>query len=128
MIVDDTTGEVIHVAAMASNTETDRAKIYIPLLDEAVDVWRPIEARRLPDDACLILDRDYDRSVEEWAFEPGTVVRCPPNVATGARSSSRRPRSAKRIQVGPFLGGARDRSIILDMGIAAGAPRRRFVL
>ena len=70
-------------AAKASNTETDRAKLYVPLLDEGIDVWRPVEARRLPDDACLILDQDYDRSVEKWAFEPGAVVRCRPECRSG---------------------------------------------
>lgn len=69
--------------AMASSTKTDRvdgeagtATIYVALLDEGVDVWRPVKARRLGADAYLILDQDYDRSVETWAFEPGAVVTC----------------------------------------------------
>jgi hypothetical protein len=48
--------------------------IYVELLDEGVDVWRPVEARveadgafRLPDQA----SRD-----EAWRFPPGSVVRC----------------------------------------------------
>jgi hypothetical protein len=68
---------------MASNTETDEATIYVPLLDEGVDVWRPVKARRLANDDYLILDQDYDRSVEAWAFEPGTVVRCRPERRDG---------------------------------------------
>ena len=50
--------------------------IYVALLDEGLDVWRPVAARRLSGDTFLILDQDYDREVEAWAFGPGTVVRC----------------------------------------------------
>jgi hypothetical protein len=66
-------------AATTSDTETDTAgaaKIYVPLLDEGLDVWRPVRARRLSRDTYLILDQPYDRAVETWQFEPGTVVRC----------------------------------------------------
>ena len=64
------------LAVMVWNTRTDRATIYVPLLDENVEVWRPVEARRLSDKTYLIVDQDYDRSVERWAFEPGTAVTC----------------------------------------------------
>jgi len=53
-----------------------RETIYVPLLDEGIDVWRPVLARRISGDSCLILDQDYDRDVETWDFEPGTVVKC----------------------------------------------------
>jgi hypothetical protein len=55
---------------------TDRATVYVPLLNEEIEVWRPVEARRLSADTYLILDQKYDRDVETWAFEPGTVVEC----------------------------------------------------
>ena len=50
--------------------------IYVALLDEGVDVWRPVAARRLSSGRYLILDQDYDRAIERWQFEPGTVVSC----------------------------------------------------
>lgn len=50
--------------------------IYVALLDEGIDVWRPVAARRLSSDRYLILDQDYDPAIERWEFEPGTVVRC----------------------------------------------------
>jgi len=50
--------------------------IYVALLDEGIDVWRPVAARRLSPDRYLILDQDYDQAIERWEFEPGTVVRC----------------------------------------------------
>jgi hypothetical protein len=57
--------------------------IYVALLDEGLDVSRPVAARRLSADTFLILDQDYDREVETWAFEPGTVVRCRPETRRG---------------------------------------------
>jgi hypothetical protein len=59
-----------------AHRKPDTATIHVALLDEGVEVWRPVEARRLTADTYLILGQDYDRSVETWAFAPGTVVRC----------------------------------------------------
>ena len=53
-----------------------RDTIYVALLDEGIDVWRPVEAQRLSPDTYLIVDKDYDPRAERWEFEPGTVVRC----------------------------------------------------
>jgi len=47
--------------------------IHVALLNEDVDVWRPVAAER---------EGDFYRIVgsmpetEEWAFEPGSLVRC----------------------------------------------------
>ena len=46
----------------------------MPLLNEAVDVWRPVKATRLSADTYRVEGEVPDR--EEWAFAPGTVVRC----------------------------------------------------
>lgn len=50
--------------------------IYVALLGEGLDVWRPVKARRLSGDRYLILQQEYDRDVETWASESGTVVEC----------------------------------------------------
>jgi hypothetical protein len=55
---------------------TSIEQIYIALLDEGVDVWRPVQAERLSDNTYRILSQHYDRSVEAWQFEPGDVVLC----------------------------------------------------
>jgi hypothetical protein len=55
---------------------SERDTIYVALLDEGIDVWRPVEAERLSRDRYLIIDQAYDRGVERWQFEPGVVVRC----------------------------------------------------
>jgi hypothetical protein len=46
------------------------------LLNEGVDVWRPVAARRISGDTYLIADQDYDRDAETWKLEPGTAARC----------------------------------------------------
>ena len=55
---------------------SERETIYVALLDEGIDVWRPVAARKLAADTYCILDQNYDREVEIWQFEPGAVVRC----------------------------------------------------
>ncbi len=51
-------------------------EIFVSLLDEAVDVWRPVQAEHLYDNVYKITDQPYDREVETWQFEPGDEVVC----------------------------------------------------
>jgi hypothetical protein len=51
-------------------------EIFVSLLDEAVDVWRPIQAEHVHDDVYRITDQPYDREVETWQFGPGDEVVC----------------------------------------------------
>lgn len=60
---------------MVSCTMTDET-VYVALLDEGLEVWRPVKARRVTRDTYEILEQEYDRNLETWAFEPGTVVEC----------------------------------------------------
>lgn len=50
--------------------------IFVRLLNENVDVWRPVQAVLLGDDVYHIIEQPYDRSNEQWQFEPGTAVKC----------------------------------------------------
>jgi hypothetical protein len=51
--------------------------VYVALLEEGVDVWRPVDAEPLGDGRFrLIAPPDYDAETETWAFLPGTVVWC----------------------------------------------------
>ena len=58
---------------MISLSQMPTRTIYVALLDEAVDVWRPVEAieeqghYRLPDTA---------PDGERWEFAPGSLVVC----------------------------------------------------
>jgi hypothetical protein len=51
------------------------ATIYVKLLDEAVDVWRPVDASPEGDDTYRLADTPTPTE-EVWEFRPGSVVRC----------------------------------------------------
>ena len=55
---------------------SDVRQIFVRLVDEVVDVWRPVEARHCFDNVYRILDQPYDRDLEAWEFGPGDVVVC----------------------------------------------------
>ena len=53
---------------------TRRDVIFVRLLDEDVNVWRPVQAARLHDAVYRIADQIYDRDIETWEFEPNDEV------------------------------------------------------
>jgi hypothetical protein len=50
------------------------ATIYMPLVNEGTDVWRPVEAAHVGPDSYLVEGDVPDD--EEWMFAPGSIVRC----------------------------------------------------
>ena len=50
--------------------------IYLYLLNEGTDVWRPVEAQHLGEDRYRILSENEEPDDEEWQFPSGAVVRC----------------------------------------------------
>ena len=63
---------------MSAHRDTDtEAMVYVRLLDEGTDVWRPVRATVLPDGTFRLLEPDgYDPNAETWEFPPSTKVRC----------------------------------------------------
>jgi hypothetical protein len=63
---------------MSVHQDTDtEAAIYVRLLDEGTDVWRPVRAAALPGGTFQLLEPDgYDPIAERWEFPPSTKVRC----------------------------------------------------
>jgi hypothetical protein len=53
---------------------SDAAEIFVRLVDEGVDVWRPVQAEHIDGDIYRIVDQPYDRELETWEFGPGDVV------------------------------------------------------
>jgi hypothetical protein len=52
-------------------------RIFMPLLDEGVEVYRPVQAYHVSGDVYIVLrSADYDPSDETWEFPPGSVVVC----------------------------------------------------
>jgi hypothetical protein len=61
-----------------------RSIIYIPLLDEGTQVWRPTEGEVVSDLIFKVLpSANYDVEDEHWAFPPGTLVRCVTELKAG---------------------------------------------
>ena len=63
---------------MSVHQDTDtEVVVYVRLLDEGTDVWRPVHASALPDGTFRLREPDgYDPDSERWEFPPPTKVRC----------------------------------------------------
>jgi hypothetical protein len=53
-------------------------KIFMPLLNEGTDCWRPVHAKKHSDGVFEILG--IMPAGEEWQFTPGKRVRCRPKL------------------------------------------------
>jgi len=63
--------------SMATASFTETIEIYVPLLNEGTDVLRPTKGIREENGEIRVLATiDYDPSFEEWAFPPGSKVKC----------------------------------------------------
>ena len=62
--------------------------IYITLLDEGTDVWRPVRAEQVTGDLYRLAEKppQHDR----WPFGIGDVVRCKDRALTGTHGHSTR--------------------------------------
>ncbi len=67
-------------ANLARLVATERT-IYVQLLDEAVDAWRPVVALAEADDVYRL--PDAAPADERWEFSPGARVRCEPRQFDG---------------------------------------------
>ena len=58
--------------------------VYVALLDEGTNVWRPAPARKVADSTYEILrPADYDPDGEKWEFPPGSIVQVEPRRTSG---------------------------------------------
>jgi hypothetical protein len=57
-------------------SEANLTQIYVRLLDEGTDVWRPIDALALGSDLYRIISPDPDPNNEVWEYKSGQIVRC----------------------------------------------------
>ncbi|MFZ0480519.1 MAG: hypothetical protein WAL71_15370 [Terriglobales bacterium] len=58
--------------------------IYMPLLGEGTDCWRPVRGVQLAEDIFEVVDQIGES--ESWAFAPHSRVRCREHVFTDGRS------------------------------------------
>src|SRR6266446_6436830 len=63
---------------MSVHQDTDtEVVVYVRLLDEGTDVWRPVRATALPDGTFQLAEPDgYDPEAELWEFPPRARVKC----------------------------------------------------
>jgi hypothetical protein len=72
------TGKAAMVAVKATEPihQMQPVKIFVPLLNEGIDCWRPANAKAHGEDVFEILG--IIPAGEEWQFAPGMRVRCRP--------------------------------------------------
>jgi hypothetical protein len=51
-------------------------EIYVALLHEGTDVWRPVEALEIGDGLFRIVSKNLKPDIEAWQFITGEIVRC----------------------------------------------------
>ena len=57
-------------------SSTNTVELYIPLRNEGTEVLRPTKGLLLESDVVQVLaTTDYDPTIEEWEFPPGSKVR-----------------------------------------------------
>ena len=77
------------------------ATVYIPLTDEGVNVWRPVQAEHVGGDLYRLTGQPPDG--ETWAFALGDVVKCRPQTLSGD-GSLRRIRACRVRESNAHLG------------------------
>lgn len=58
------------------------SQIYVYLLEEGTDVWRPVQAVHVRGDVYRIISPNLDHEDEKWQFASGELVRCEERVST----------------------------------------------
>lgn len=53
----------------------DQVRIYVPFVDEGVEVWRPVDTELVSESVYRISDIP-EPSDEQWQFTRGQLVRC----------------------------------------------------
>jgi hypothetical protein len=54
----------------------EQVAIYICLLEEGTDSWRPVQAVPIENDTYRIISENPDPEDERWQFTTGDLVRC----------------------------------------------------
>jgi hypothetical protein len=55
--------------------------VYVALLDEGTDCWRPVQAEHMSGDVYRLCGPKHED--EAWEFQPGELVRCKPRRFSG---------------------------------------------
>ena len=70
--------------------------VYVALLGEGTDVWRPAPARHIDGNLYeLLATPDYDENLEDWQFIPSSIVQCKRDKAGFLKAIQEEPRSTE---------------------------------
>ena len=60
-------------------------EIYVYLLDEGTDVWRPVQAEKLSENTFRIVSQNNDPENEKWQFSTGDIVKCEEKILSNSK-------------------------------------------
>jgi len=60
-------------------------EIYVYLLVEGTDVWRPVKAEKLGDKLFRIVSQNTDSEDERWQFSTGDIVKCEERILSNSK-------------------------------------------
>jgi hypothetical protein len=60
-------------------------EIFVFMLEEGTDVWRPVDAEMVGPGLFRIISQDPDPEDEVWEFKSGDVVRCEERLLSGGK-------------------------------------------
>jgi hypothetical protein len=69
-------GAMLGPAHYLASATVPTPEVFVRLLDEGVDVWRPVRAQHVHGSVYTLADQPYDREFETWQFAPGDEVVC----------------------------------------------------
>ncbi len=69
-----------------SRETPDSVQIFVYLLNEGIDVWRPVQAVALEGGLYKIVSKNPDPDGEHWEFTTGDIVRCVEKTLTDIRT------------------------------------------
>jgi hypothetical protein len=52
----------------------ERTAVYVGLIGEGTDVWRPTSAYRLTEAVYVLSNENFDTETEAWAIAPGSLI------------------------------------------------------
>lgn len=80
---DDLSGFVQMGLRWPPSAGIETATIHVYLLDEGIDVWRPVQAHHLGGDRYQITSVNAAPDDEHWQFSTGDIVRCSKRALSG---------------------------------------------
>lgn len=76
---------VVVITISAARSMSEMCTVYVYLLEEGTDVWRPVKAMRITDGMYRLLGPIPEGEI--WEFQPDDIVRCEDQWHSGSATS-----------------------------------------